>query len=343
MSGVLSTMLRWMGVRDAGCRQLRNGQALTVRFVTATTRSEGSTSPLWRFAPELAQLTVVLLWASTFIFSKFAFAEISPLAFLFARFAIMIVIAVVIMLAVDRAVWRDIDRADIPRFIAAGLTGYGIYQLCFVIGLSHTSPFSSALLVAMVPLFTVIILALTGERTPRSGWIGLGVALVGVAIFLIDKRGDTSGSLVGDLLSMGSGLSFAIYGIINRPLVLKYPVFTYTGWSVVAGGLPILVITLPFAIWQQWGGVSHLALGSVVYMAIFPVYIAYILWNFAIEKRGVAQASSVQLLVPIVTGVVSAYVLGEPFGPLKLIGAALAMAGLVIIRLPGLRAAARGR
>ncbi|HZH06708.1 MAG TPA: DMT family transporter, partial [Lautropia sp.] len=75
----------------------------------------------------------------------------------------------------------------------------------------------------------------------------------------------------------------------------------------------------------------------------FPVYIAYILWNFAIEKRGVAQASSVQLLVPIVTGVVSAYVLGEPFGPLKLIGAALAMAGLVIIRLPGLRAAARGR
>jgi drug/metabolite transporter (DMT)-like permease len=35
--------------------------------------------------------------------------------------------------------------------------------------------------------------------------------------------------------------------------------------------------------------------------------------------------------------------LGETFGPLKLIGAALAMAGLVIIRLPGLRAAARGR
>lgn len=312
-------------------------------LVTASERPESSTSPLLRFAPEVAQLTVVLLWASTFIFSKFAFAEIAPLAFLFARFAIMILVAVAVMLAVDRGVWRDIDRADIPRFIAAGLTGYGIYQLCFVIGLSHTSPFSSALLVAMVPLFTMIILALMGERTPRSGWIGLAVALVGVAIFLIDKRGDTTGSLVGDLLSMGSGLSFAIYGIINRPLVRKYPVFTYTGWSVVAGGLPVLVVTLPFAMWQNWSDVSHLALGSVVYMAIFPVYIAYILWNFAIEKRGVAQASSVQLLVPIVTGIASALVLGESFGPLKVIGAALAMAGLVIIRLPGLRAAARGQ
>ncbi|MEZ4561380.1 MAG: EamA family transporter [Thermomicrobiales bacterium] len=294
-----------------------------------------------RFAPELAQLAVVLLWASTFIFSKFAFAEISPLAFLFGRFVIMMLVAIVIMLAVDRGVWRNINRRDIPRFIAAGLTGYGVYQLFFIIGLSHTSPFSSALLVAMVPLFTVIILAIMGERTPRSGWIGLGVALVGVVIFLIDKRGDASGGLIGDLLSMGSGLSFAIYGIINRPLVRKYPVFTYTGWSVVAGGLPVLVITLPFAVWQDWSGVSQLALGSVVYMAIFPVYIAYILWNFAIEKRGVAQASSVQLLVPIVTGVVSAYVLGESFGPLKLIGGALAMLGLVIIRLPGLRAARR--
>ncbi len=336
-------MHRRMGVREAGCRQLRNDQGLTVSFVTAIDRSDGNSSPLLRFAPELAQLTVVLLWASTFIFSKFAFAEISPLAFLFARFVIMMVLAIVVMLAVERRVWRDIDRADIPRFIAAGLTGYSIYQLCFMIGLSHTSPFSSALLVAMVPLFTVVILALMGERTPRSGWIGLGVALVGVAIFLVDKRGDASGSLIGDLLSMGSGLSFAIYGIINRPLVLKYPVFTYTGWSVMAGGLPVLVITLPFAMWQNWGSVSNLALGSVVYMAIFPVYFAYILWNYAIEKRGVAQASSVQLLVPIVTGIVSALALGESFGPLKLVGAALAMIGLVIIRLPGLRAAARGR
>ncbi|MFT4038952.1 MAG: EamA family transporter [Thermomicrobiales bacterium] len=299
--------------------------------------------PGFRFLPELAQLTVVFLWASTFIFSKFAFAEIAPLAFLFARFAIMITVAVAVMIAVDRGVWRDIDRRDVPRIIAAGLSGYGIYQILFVVGLSHTSPFSSSLLVAMVPLFTVIILAIMGEPTPRSGWIGLGVALVGVAIFLIDKRGESAGSLVGDLLSMGSGLSFAIYGIINRPLVRKYPVFTITGWSVIAGGLPVLVVTALAAWRQPWGEVSGLALGSVAYMAIFPVYIAYILWNFAIEKRGVAQASSVQLLVPIVTGVASALILGEPFGPLKLIGAALAMTGLLIIRLPGLRAATRGR
>jgi drug/metabolite transporter (DMT)-like permease len=295
-----------------------------------------------RFAPEVAQVVVVLLWTSTFFFSKYAFTEMTPLAFLFLRFVIMVLVAVGVMVALDRGVWRDIDRADIPRFIVAGLTGYTLYQFCFVLGLSRTSPFSSALLLAMMPLFTVIILAFMGERTPRSGWIGLGVALVGVALFLFDKRGDATGTLIGDLFSIGSALSFAIYGIVNRPLVLKYPTFTYTGWSVFAGGVPVLLFTLPSALGQEWGSVSSLALGSVVYMAIFPVYVAYILWNYAIEKRGVTQTTSAQILVPVVTGILSAIVLHEPFGSLKLLGAVLAMVGLVIVRLPGLRAAARG-
>lgn len=320
------------------------GQAVKGRFV-ATTEIEQSSSaenPLTRFAPELAQVIVVLLWTSTFFFSKYAFTEMTPLAFLFIRFAIMVLVAVGVMVALDRGVWRNIDRADIPRFIAAGLTGYTLYQFCFVLGLSRTSAFSSALLLAMMPLFTVIILAFMGERTPRSGWIGLGVALVGVALFLFDKRGDATGTLIGDLLSIGSALSFAIYGIVNRPLVLKYPTFTYTGWSVFAGGVPILLFSLPAALGQEWSSVSTLALGSVVYMAIFPVYVAYILWNYAIEKRGVTQTTSAQILVPVVTGIVSAIVLHESFGPLKLLGAVLAIVGLVIVRLPGLRAAARG-
>ena len=71
---------------------------------------------------------------------------------------------------------------------------------------------------------------------------------------------------------------------------------------------------------------------SIVYLAIFPVYIAYILGNYAIARRGVAKASSFGLLVPIVAGLLSAIFFGEPFGPLKLFGAGLVLAGLIIVR-----------
>jgi drug/metabolite transporter (DMT)-like permease len=295
----------------------------------------GEESGIWtRFAPELAQVFVVLLWASTFVVTKAAFAEVSPLAFIFARFLIMVALALAVLFVKERGASVWIERADLGRFMLAGLTGYTLYQLGFVLGLSRTSPFSSSLLIAMVPLFTVLILAVMGERTPLQGWIGLAVALAGAVIFLFDKRGAGSGTLVGDLLSIGAGVSFAIYGIVNRPLVAKYPTATYTAWTILAGAIPLLAIALPATVQQNWAALSGTGWLSIVYLAILPVYVAYMLWNYAIARRGVATASSFGLLVPIVAGVLSAVFFGEPFGPVKLLGAALVMAGLVIVRLP---------
>src|SRR6266511_1638457 len=135
--------------------------------------------------PELAQLVVVGLWASTFVVTKAAFAEITPLAFAFVRFGLMTILSFAVLAARGRS-WR-IRRADLPRFAAAGLAGYTFYQLGFVLGLERSSPFSSSLLIAMVPLFTLVILAARGERAPARGFIGLAIALIGVVIFLADQ------------------------------------------------------------------------------------------------------------------------------------------------------------
>ena len=151
------------------------------------------------------------------------------------RFVIMVALAFAVLLVLQRGAGRWVERSDWGLFVLAGLTGYTLYQLGFILGLSRTSPFSSSLLIAMVPLFTVLILAVMGEPTPLQGWVGLGVALVGVALFLLDKRGASAGTLVGDVLSIGAAVSFAVYGIITRPLVRKYPAETYTAWSVLAG------------------------------------------------------------------------------------------------------------
>ena len=82
-----------------------------------------------RFGPELAQLSVVMFWASTFVVAKAAFAEVSPLAFLFARFVIMVALAFAVLLVLQRGAGRWVERSDWGLFVLAGLTGYTLYQL----------------------------------------------------------------------------------------------------------------------------------------------------------------------------------------------------------------------
>ncbi len=285
------------------------------------------------FGPELAQLVVVTMWASTFLITKASFAEVSPLAFAFVRFVLMTALAFAVLAIRGKGRLQGIRRADLPRFLAAGLTGYTLYQLGFVLGLDRTSPFSSSLLIAMVPFFTMIFLAARRDFPPRRAWLGLAVGIVGVVIFLADKQG-SPGSLLGDALSLGAAVSFALYGLVNRPLVRDYPPETYTAYAVLAGTIPLLVVSAPAAIAQPWGAISVWGWIGIIYMVVLPVYVAYMLWNWAIARRGAAAATSFSLLVPIISGVLSALILAEDFGPIKLIGAALVLVGLVVIRLP---------
>jgi drug/metabolite transporter (DMT)-like permease len=283
------------------------------------------------YGPELAQIVVVAMWASTFIVTKAVFVEISPLAFAFVRFALMTILAFAILALRSRGRLPAIRRSDLLRFLVAGLAGYTLYQLGFVLGLDNTSPFSSSLLIAMVPFFTMVFLAFSGERPPRAAWLGLAVGLVGVVIFLVDKIG-SPGSLKGDALSLGAAVSFAIYGLVNRPLVRSYAPEAYTAYALLAGTIPLLLISTPAALSQNWGAISFWGWVGIIYMVLLPVYVAYMIWNWAIARRGAATATSLSLLVPILSGIFSALLFGEQFGFLKVLGAVCVLAGLVIIR-----------
>jgi drug/metabolite transporter (DMT)-like permease len=305
--------------------------------VTQTDEQEAgqsSAGPLAALGPEFALLLVMTLWASTFIVTKDTIEQIRPLAFITVRFSLMTILAVGVMIvgSRDKRETRLIRRGDVPHFALASLTGFTLYQLGFVFGVEHTSAFSAALLIALIPVHTLIILALRHERTPPFAWIGVGIALAGVVVFLLDKRGSGGTDLLGDALSLAAGLSFAIYGLVNRPLVQRYPPATYTAYSVLFGTIPLVIIGLPATIAQDWGAVSGGAWLAVIYMVIFPVYIAYMLFNWAISRRGAAEASSFTLLEPVFSGILSALIFHEAFGATKLAGAALVLAGLAAMR-----------
>lgn len=283
--------------------------------------------------PEAAQLTVVLLWASTFTLTKDAYDDIRPLAFVFVRFLLITSLALgVLAIRSRRGVrgdWWGVDRADLAWFAAAGLFGYTMYQLGFTLGLEHTSPFSSSLLISMVPLFSLVIVTIRGERSPLLVWVGVVTSLLGVAIFLSGAEG--GGTWLGNGLSVMAAVSFAMYGVVNRPLVRRYRPETVAAYTTVAGAIPLMLVAAPSAFRQDWGSVPVETWLVILYMAVLPVYVAYMLWNWAIRRRGVT-ATSWALLVPVVSGILSATLYGESFGPAKITGGVLALLGLALMR-----------
>ncbi len=207
--------------------------------------------------PELAQLFVVCSWASTFILTKDVFNHVAPLAYGFVRFVVVLVVALGVLAfrgrGADPASWWQVDRADIPRFALAGLSGYAIYQVAFAVGLDNTSPFSSSLLIATVPLFSLLIVTARGERSPLLVWSGAGIALAGVALFLSDQ--DAGGTLFGNGLSVVAAVTFAFYGVIGRPLARRYRPETVAMWTTVCGAVPFMAISLPAVVSQDWSTV----------------------------------------------------------------------------------------
>lgn len=283
--------------------------------------------------PDLAGFLVIVLWGSTFSATKASYEQMHPLAFGFARFAVILLIAFGVLVITARVRRMPdllrIRRADLPLFVGVGLCGYTFYQLGFLLGLEHTSPFSGALMISLQPLVTLAIVTLMGERQHRGVWIGVVVALVGVVMFLANNDGDSR--MLGNLISFGGGVAFACYQVFGRRLARDYHHATYSAYTTLFGAIPLMAICSWEAWHQDWTAIEPGIWMVFLYMCVFPVYLAYIIWTWAIGRRGVA-ITGLTLLVPVVAGVFAWIFSGEEFGPLKLAGASLTLVGMFLMQ-----------
>lgn len=299
-------------------------------------------SSKYRLLPELGALLVVLMWGSTFVLSKNAFEQFKPLAFTFVRFLAVTILAFGVLFArsrMDRS--RDyfhIERQHLPRLLTAGLFGFTFYQLRFTLGVHHTSAFASSLMLSMMPLISLILATILGRRPPTMVWVGVLVAIGGVTVFLLDGSGGSN--TLGNVLSFGAAISFALYSVINQRLVRAYPPETFAAYSTLAGSIPLMLVSIPSVLQQDWGGLNPHAWLILAYMVVFPVYVAYMLWNWVISQRGIA-ATGWQLLVPVISGLMAVIWLHESLAAVQVVGGALAILGLVIMRRAGMHQAVR--
>jgi drug/metabolite transporter (DMT)-like permease len=293
------------------------------------------------FGAELAALLAVIIWGTNFVFQKAVLAEFDVMAFTFLRFCGMIAVAWLVLLLKPLLIKSTPPTAtsgslkkDLPRLFFAGILGYTLYIPLQIIGINFTTAFSGALLIGIAPLFTILLLHfLKVEKITLNQWLAVGVAIIGLLVFLGDKFsiGIQLGTF-GDLISLISAFFYAAYLVANKPLTLKYSAANLTAYTLTLGAIPTLLISLPALFNQNWAKITGVGWLTLAWSIVVPVYLAWSLWSWVNARIGVARSSIFMYLVPLIGGVTSWLLLGENFGWLKILGAGLVLSGIILAR-----------
>ncbi len=211
----------------------------------------------------------------------------------------------------------------------SGFTSFALWPMLLSLGIGRTTAGHAGLLLALIPIFTVIIAALVDRKPPnRKWWIGAALAFGG-SIGLMVGRGQTidgidGASLIGDLIIVAGTMTCAVGYVAGGKLSPRLGTYATTFWGLAVA----LVLLVPaFFLLQDrtdWSAVPRGGWLAIGWMSFFSSLAGYGLWFFALGRGGIGRIGSLQLAMPVVTLSAAVLVLGEPVsGKLLFSGAAV--------------------
>jgi drug/metabolite transporter (DMT)-like permease len=287
----------------------------------------------------IAAVAMMVVWGTNFAFVKHVLGELGVGPFLFIRFLAMPVCAFAMLAAVFRGrlaqTWPK--REDLPRFIACGLVGHALHVGLVFWGIDLSTAFSSALVLTSGPLFTLLILVLLGAERLRAAQVaGTLVALAGIALFLSDKfmRGVANAGF-GDLVLLGAASAFSLYTVMARPITERYGPLIVLCYTLLFGAPLMLLLSLPSFVHADIARLTPTVWVGLVWSIVLSSVLGWLVWAWVNAVRGVARSAPLMYLPPPIAGIVAWLTLGEMFTPIKIVGAAVTMAGVAWAQFGG--------
>lgn len=288
-----------------------------------------------RRAAVLLMLLVVLIWGLNVTITKWTLAEFTPLAFTAIRFALAS--ALLLLVLYRREGSLRLPSGTFWPVVGLGLIGNSIYQLGFVFGLAHTTATNSGLVLASMPVMVAGLgAALRIERLTRHGVEGLVLATVGVVLVIASHGLGFSGTtMLGDLLTFGAVICWAIFTLGVRRQSLPLSSLAITAWTVLAGSVPLVLMGIPSLLAMDWSRTTAAGWGGVLYSSAFSLVLAYIIWNRSIRVVGSNRTAIFACLTPVFAMLTAMLILGERPGAAQFAGGALVIAGVLLSQRTG--------
>jgi drug/metabolite transporter (DMT)-like permease len=286
--------------------------------------------------PDITLVAVALIWGLNMPLMKLGLEQLNNV-FIFNALRLPISAAVLAVFALRE---RRMGRLPLPGVTIRQLLVYAsmvavVYQLAFLIGLNYTTPGNSALIMATVPMWTALLAWLfLRERIGSLAWFGLVIALIGTITVSMQKGVSVKPEhFIGNMVILLAALMWAGGTVYSRPLLSKISPMQLAAFSSTIG----LPFHLAAAAWHYDGKLtgldSPLFWLVLIFSGMLSSGLTQPMWHYGVRQAGASHAAIVQNLIPVFALLTVWVISGEAPTEAQLIGGALILSGLVIMRI----------
>jgi drug/metabolite transporter (DMT)-like permease len=278
---------------------------------------------------------MVFFWSGNYIAAKIALSKMPPLFVTSARISLAgIAILPVYWFQQRKRSTRDLwEWREAPGLFLLGVLGVTLNQLLFVLGIAYTSVAHAGIIIALTPMCVLLLAALMGlERLTRESVIGMLIALAGVAVLQVYRGGNGSAkpTPLGDAIVFLGAVTFSLFTVFNKRIAHRRTGTTVNTFAYTGGALLLLPLTAFEWFHHDPSQVTFRAWAAVLYMALFPSVVAYLIYSWALKRVAASQLAAFSYVQPLLATLMAAAILKETVTPALFWSGLLILGGVMI-------------
>jgi drug/metabolite transporter (DMT)-like permease len=282
----------------------------------------------------------VLVWGASFIATKVALREVSPITVIWLRFGMGVIILG--LFVVGRRQFSLPKTKDLGYFTLLGFLGVAFHQWLQSNGLVTAQASTTAWIVSTTPVFMALLGWLILKES--LGWLrASGIAVAALGVLIVVSNGDwssiTTGHFVttGDLLIMISAPNWAVFSVLSRRGLQQNPPARMMFYVMSAGFLFLSLLFLAQPRVSEIGRLQWDGWLAIGFLGVFCSGLAYVFWYDALQELPAGQVGVFLYLEPLVAVLVAAVILNEAILLPSLVGGFLILAGVWVVQMKATR------
>lgn len=280
-------------------------------------------------------LLPIVFWAFAFPFIKIGLEELSPVNLTILRLFVVCMVFLLFLLVAPTK-FTPLKKKDVMPLFFLGFFGIVVYHLGLNYGEVYLSASAASLIIATIPIFTVIFATiLLKEKLTKNIAVGVPLSLAGVIIISVTGNGSDPLEvryLAAALAVLISAIVGAGYTIAGKKLLQRYSALSLTVYAVLLGCLGLLPFVSPSLI-AEMTELSLRGWGAVLFLALLPTVVGYVLWYVALEVRSASEISVFLYFIPVLSTIISAVLFGEQITGMFVCGGVLVIGGLLMVHM----------